>query len=79
MSKRVIKFWAYDERTGDPVHDNMARATNRRLLKIVRDDLKVDCAGRRRKKHIKKVEGINYGQIILNVAEGLKSRVVLNL
>jgi len=50
----------FDTKTGDPTFDNESRRMNRRLWKHAQDVLRVDGAGRRRRKQIRRVEGGKY-------------------
>ncbi|WIB65484.1 hypothetical protein [Curtobacterium sp. MCBD17_040] len=59
----------FDEKTGNVEYDNQSRRLNRKLWKGTQQRLRVRTAGgRKRKKQILRVEGANYIQLIVSVA-----------
>jgi len=65
----------FNDKTGDPEHDNAARRCNRRVWKDTQRTLRVSTPqGRRRKKQILRVEGGNYIRVIHATAKMLYER-----
>lgn len=50
----------FDTKTGDPIRDNVSRRLNQRMWLNTKHAFRIKAAGRRRKKHLKRVEGGNY-------------------
>lgn len=60
----------YDERTGDPTHDNTARQKNAALNRVCRNSMRiVTPRGRRRKKILTRIEYTRYVHIVAAVAD----------
>lgn len=57
----------FDEKTGNPGHDNMARKINRSIMKNARSSFVVHAKGRKRRKYIKRVESERYGEIVYQI------------
>lgn len=63
----------FDEKTGNPVADNENRRANRRMRDKVKS-LSIETPdGRKRKKHVRKVEGAHYAELVVAVVEDLKA------
>jgi hypothetical protein len=64
MSRRIRLAPVFDERTGDPTLDALARRDNRILRRMARSIRIRTSHGRRRKKFLYAVEGHRYMQVI---------------
>ena len=54
----------FDTKTGNPIIDNANHRLNRRMWRDLHSRLTVQAAGRKRRKHIKRVEGGTYIQLV---------------
>ncbi len=60
---------------GNPVAHNRHRASEKSLDRVMKGFMRVDTpGGRRRKKHITKVEGVNLRALVVAVANELQTR-----
>lgn len=51
----------FDSKTGDPQFDNMSANLNRRIWRFTAERMRFDnVIGRKRKKHLKRVEGAHF-------------------
>ena len=70
-----ISWRFYRENSGDPVADNRARNANRSLTKMIKSSIAFSgYKNRKRKKLLWRVEGANYGKLIVAISQDLYER-----
>lgn len=61
----------FDTKTGNPEIDNAARRANRRMWRDTQRRLKINAAGRKRRKYLLRVEGGRYIILVARLAVDL--------